>query len=141
MRPVNKLAAMGVSHAAPEVHCDEVKQPAAFGRPTLHLNQPVTIRRRTKGKYIRAQLSDEAFASHFERIIGEVTRRDDAGRPLPIEHAQARARAMVIEELDKIVGPHQIASPAKHEPFQRLLDKILARLDELQGSSEPDPFA
>lgn len=87
MRPINRTAAMGLS-SAPGSR-EEISQPAAFGRPTLHLNAPVTIPRRTKTKYIHATLDDKAAESavhdHFQP-------GDHAGRVWPASVAGGRRR-------------------------------------------------
>ena len=135
MRPVNKLAALGLS-SGDRADREEISQPVAFGRPTLHQNQPVTIRRRTKHKYIHAKLSEKQAERLFSRIFSAVVVPDQFGRPRLPQGASTLARKLIIEELEKVVGPHQIASPAKHPPYQAVLDRLLRELTWLQPGDD-----
>lgn len=145
MRPINKIAALGLTSGGSTIDREERSQPVAFGRPTLHLNQPVTVPRRTKVKYIRAKLSERAEARLFEKIMDEVTVRDEQNnRQLPANgQAAAKAREMVIDALAEIVGPHQIAAISKHPPFEKLLERLIEELRWLppapSGENSPLP--
>lgn len=137
MRPINKLAALGATGGGPSFDREQRSNPVAFGKPTAHLTQPVTIERKTTHRYIHAKLTEEEADRLFQRILEATTCREGQQRYLK-PGAGAQARALIIDELETILGPHQIASPAKHPPFQKVLDRVLDQLRWLPAAAQSD---
>ena len=123
MRPVNKAAAIGLSNGSSPGEREERVAPVAFGRPSSQPRAPVAVRRRTKTKYQRPQLSEDEEQTLINRVISHLI---VAGRV--VANAEMRARTLVIDELAIALGPHQVATLRKHPPYERALQKILALL-------------
>lgn len=131
MHPIDKKAALGLSHAPSATDREERSAPAAFGRPTLHLHAQTHVRRRTTHKYLRPQLDGQQSDELVRQALELVTMTHTDGVTYRQAGALQRARFFVMDRLAVELGPHQAAVLSKHPHYEKAAARIEAQLLEL----------
>lgn len=131
MRPINKQAALGLSHTKGQ-SAREPDAVVAFGRSTTHLPIVPAARRKTKHKYRRPHLTIEEQEALFHGLIEKVVFRRDDGSFYKGAMSQKRARTLLIGKLAEALGPHQAPIIERHPSFDAVFKRVVDHLDKLR---------
>ena len=128
MRPVNKIAALGISHN-PEPFHEEPPSPAAWGRSVKQIH--VTIPRHTAKKSRISELSLQEKKEAIAAVMARVTVSSEERGPYRVPNSEIAARGLIERELMHRMGLTKIRNFDKYAGFSEIWESLLFDLRKL----------